>query len=186
MSFQAYLDTIKAKTGKTPDDFRVLADKKGLLAEGVKTGQIVAWLKEDFGLGHGHAMAVIQAWKSTTQPRLPLDEKVAKHFMGEKARWQAPYDDLVAKVNTFGTGVSVAPTNSYISLLRGNKKFAIVGVTADRLDLGIKRKGAAPTERFEEAGNWNSMVTHRARISDPKQLDDEVFSWLRQAFDQAK
>ena len=51
MSFQAYLDNIKAKTGKTPEDFQVLAEKKGLLREGVKTGQIVAWLKEDFGLG---------------------------------------------------------------------------------------------------------------------------------------
>jgi len=30
MSFQAYLDNIKAKTGKTPDDFRALAAKKGL------------------------------------------------------------------------------------------------------------------------------------------------------------
>ncbi len=30
MSFQAYLDNIKAKTGKTPEDFKKLAEKKGL------------------------------------------------------------------------------------------------------------------------------------------------------------
>jgi len=35
MSFQAYLDNIKAKTGKTHEDFKVLAEKKGLLREGV-------------------------------------------------------------------------------------------------------------------------------------------------------
>jgi len=29
MSFQAYLDTIKKKTGKGPDDFKKLAEKKG-------------------------------------------------------------------------------------------------------------------------------------------------------------
>ena len=28
MSFQAYLDNIHAKTGKSPDDFKKLADKK--------------------------------------------------------------------------------------------------------------------------------------------------------------
>ncbi len=28
MSFQAYIDNIKAKTGKTPDDFKKLAEKK--------------------------------------------------------------------------------------------------------------------------------------------------------------
>ena len=36
MSFQAYIDNIKAKTGKSPADFKKLADKKGLLKAGVK------------------------------------------------------------------------------------------------------------------------------------------------------
>jgi len=61
MSFQAYLDNIKTKTGKTPEQFKKIAEKKGLLKPGVKAGEIVAWLKEDFELGHGHAMA-IYAW----------------------------------------------------------------------------------------------------------------------------
>ena len=60
MSFQAYLANIKEKTGKSPDDFRKLAEKKGfasagILAPGVKAGTIVTWLKKDFKLGHGHA-----------------------------------------------------------------------------------------------------------------------------------
>ena len=68
MSFQAYLDNIKTKTGKTPEDFKKLAEKKGFLkkgklAENVKAGQIVAWLKEDFDLGHGHAMAIYAVFK---------------------------------------------------------------------------------------------------------------------------
>lgn len=63
MSFQAYIDNIKTKTGKTPADFKKLADKKGLLKPGVKAGEIVAWLKADFGLGHGHAMAIYATFK---------------------------------------------------------------------------------------------------------------------------
>ncbi len=59
MTFQAYIDNIKMKTGKTPEDFRIAAQKKGLLEPGVKIMQIVAWLKEDYGLGHGHAMAIV-------------------------------------------------------------------------------------------------------------------------------
>ena len=57
MPFQAYLDHIIAKTGKSPEDFKKLALKKGLLKPETKAGKIVAWLKEDFDLGHGHAMA---------------------------------------------------------------------------------------------------------------------------------
>ena len=63
MSFQGYLKTIKEKTGKGPADFRELAAQKGFtsdgkLAAGVKAGEIVKWLKDDFSLGHGHAMAI--------------------------------------------------------------------------------------------------------------------------------
>ncbi|WP_462251586.1 DUF4287 domain-containing protein [Ferruginibacter sp.] len=63
MSFQAYIDNIKAKTGKSPEDFKKIAEKKGLLKPGVKAGEIVAWLKKDFDLGHGHAMAIYAAFK---------------------------------------------------------------------------------------------------------------------------
>ena len=67
MSFQAYLDNIKAKTGKSPDDFKKLAEKKGLLKEDIKAGEIVKWLKEDFDLGHGHAMAIYALFKGKTK-----------------------------------------------------------------------------------------------------------------------
>ena len=63
MSFKAYLDNIKAKTGKTPSDFKELAETKGFtengkIKDGVKATQITDWLKQDFDLGHGHSMAV--------------------------------------------------------------------------------------------------------------------------------
>ncbi|MDB5050381.1 MAG: hypothetical protein JWO30_3452 [Fibrobacteres bacterium] len=64
MTFQAYLDNIKTKTGKTPEDFKTLADKKGLLKPGIKAGEIVAWLKKEYDLGHGHAMAIYAVFKS--------------------------------------------------------------------------------------------------------------------------
>jgi hypothetical protein len=63
MSFQAYINHIKAKTGKDPDDFRKLGNQKdfvekGQIKPGVKAGDIVKWLKAEFALGHGHAMAI--------------------------------------------------------------------------------------------------------------------------------
>jgi predicted transport protein len=185
VSFQAYLDTIKAKTGKTPEDFLALAEEKGLLDEGVKTGQIVAWLHDDYDLGRGHAMALVQTFQDATQPRQTADERIDRLFSGDRAKWRKLYDDLLANVSRFGPGVSPAATDTYISILRRGKKFAIVQVTGARLDLGIKLKGADPTDRFEPAGSWNSMVTHRVRIADPSQLDDEVLTWLKRAYETA-
>lgn len=64
MTFQAYLDNIHAKTGMWPDDFLVAAREKGLLAPDVKVMQLVDWLKTDYGLGQGHAMAIVQAFRN--------------------------------------------------------------------------------------------------------------------------
>jgi poly(3-hydroxybutyrate) depolymerase len=68
MSFQAYLDNIKAKTGKTPADFKRLAEQKGFMVNGelnatTNATEITNWLKEEFELGHGHAMAILASLK---------------------------------------------------------------------------------------------------------------------------
>jgi len=62
-SYQGYLRTIKAKTGKTPADFRQMAEEKGFTESGalkptVKAMEIFNWLKQDFDLGRGHGMAI--------------------------------------------------------------------------------------------------------------------------------
>lgn len=64
MSFQAYLDNIEQKTGKTPLEFIQLAKAKGLHGPDVKAGEVIAWLKEDFDLGRGHAMALVYVFKN--------------------------------------------------------------------------------------------------------------------------
>ena len=72
MSFQAYIDNIKTKTGKSPGDFKKLAEKKGFLKNGeifktVKATEITNWLKEEFELGHGHAMAIYATFKGKSK-----------------------------------------------------------------------------------------------------------------------
>lgn len=63
MSFQAYLDNIETKTGKTPSDFIELAKAKGINKE-TKANEIVSWLKQDYELGRGHAMALVHIIKN--------------------------------------------------------------------------------------------------------------------------
>jgi Domain of unknown function (DUF4287) len=62
MTYKAYIDNIKAKTGKSPFDFMTLAKKKGFVKDGkvvVKHGEVLSWLKSEFQLGHGHANAIV-------------------------------------------------------------------------------------------------------------------------------
>jgi len=58
MSFQAYLDNIEEKTGVTPREFIALAAAKGFDSS-TKATPIVQWLAADYGLGRGHAMALV-------------------------------------------------------------------------------------------------------------------------------
>jgi hypothetical protein len=66
MSFQAYLDTIETTTGKTPRELIEAARARGLAEPGVKAGQILEWLKADFGLGRGHGMALVHVIQKGT------------------------------------------------------------------------------------------------------------------------
>lgn len=183
MTFQAYLDTIKAKTGMTPDDFMAAAKKKGMLKDGVTATEIIDWLKADYGLGYGHAGAIYKLIRDSKSPRISVDAKVDKFFTGTKAHWRPSYDKIVAKAEKFGAdGVTIDPSATYLSLTRKGKKFAIVAATKDRFDVGIKLKGADPEGRYEAAGKWNSMVTHRVQVTDPKQVDAELISWLKKAY----
>ncbi len=183
MSFQAYLDTIKAKTGKIPDDFAKLAQQKNL----TKHGEIVAWLKSDFGLGHGHANAIVAVLlKSETRAANP-NKKLEKLCSGKKAIWRETCDTLIAKLKAFDPSVDAVANETYVNVLVGKKKFAILQPSsAERLDVGIKLKGVTPTDRLELAGSWNAMVTHRVRITDPKQIDTELLVWLKQAYNTHK
>ncbi len=58
MSFQAYLDTIETKTGKTPRALLDEATAKGFGPD-TKATPILEWLKDDYGLGRGHGMAMV-------------------------------------------------------------------------------------------------------------------------------
>lgn len=63
MTFEAYITNIRAKTGKSPKDFFEEAVRLGALHPDTKTMEFVGWLKASSGLGHGHAMAVWEAFR---------------------------------------------------------------------------------------------------------------------------
>jgi DNA-binding HxlR family transcriptional regulator len=97
MSFKAYIDNIRAKTGKSPADFKQLATQKGWMEGGklraqVKAAEVVAWLKTDFALGHGHAMAIVAILKGAkaaqdkqaTTAFLEAEEGIASNILTER------------------------------------------------------------------------------------------------------
>lgn len=63
MSFQAYLDAVETKTGKTPRQLVEEAKSKGFDDPRVKAGQVLDWLKSEYDLDRGHGMAMVHVIK---------------------------------------------------------------------------------------------------------------------------
>lgn len=63
MSFQAYIDNIQGKSGKSPEDFKAQLEQEGRMRPDMKATELVNWLKEKYALGHGHSMAIFAYFK---------------------------------------------------------------------------------------------------------------------------
>ncbi|MNX36585.1 hypothetical protein D3C86_668740 [compost metagenome] len=178
-SMEAYLVTIKDKTGKTLEDIRALAAGQVF----GKHSEARDWVMAELGLGHGHASMVAKLLLEPESFERPDSVRIDGQYSGKKAHWRSLYERLLADVQKLGPDVGTDASDAYVSFVRNGKKFAIAQPsTADRFDIGIKLKGEPATERFEEAGKWNAMVTHRVRITDPAQVDDEVLAWIARAY----
>jgi Domain of unknown function (DUF5655) len=70
--------------------------------------------------------------------------------------------------------------------LRRKKQFAMIQpTTATRIDLGLILKDTPMTERLESAASFNALFTHRVRVSTINYVDEQVITWLKQAYDLA-
>ena len=78
MTYKAYIDNIRAQTGKGPEEYRRMAKEKGLQTH----AELLKWLKTDCGLGHGHANAMILYIRDTELAK----KKIAEDERNEKAQ----------------------------------------------------------------------------------------------------
>jgi hypothetical protein len=172
---------IAEKTGKTVPQWVGIVKKSGLQ----KHGEIVKFLKADHGFTHGYANLVAHQALQSSAAHADDSDLVAAQYAGPKAGLKPIYDKIVKAAKGFGAGLEIAPKKTYVSL-RHKKQFALVQPsTKTRVDLGINLKGKEPVGRLEASGSFNAMVSHRVRLESPKEVDAEVVSWLKEAFEDA-
>jgi hypothetical protein len=64
VTFQAYLDAVKSKTGLDPEGILALAKERCVYAQDMKAAALIKLLKDEFDLGHGHSMSVWAVFKA--------------------------------------------------------------------------------------------------------------------------
>lgn len=179
---QKMIDNMPEKTGKSLAEwYQIIA-----AAELEKHGDILKMLKGEYGVTHGYANTIAALYRQQASGGPPAeDDLVEAQYSGAKAGLRPVYDTVLAAVSRFGSDVEIAPKKTYVSLRR-NKQFAIVQPAArNRVDLGLNLKGVEPAGRLEGGNVFGGMCTHRVRLAAPSDVNAEVVSWLRQAYDQS-
>lgn len=169
--------SLKEKTGKTLEEWREVIVKAGWQ----KHSEIVAGLKGEHGLTHGFAHQI--ALRAKEPADSPAGDPIDEVFL-KRPEAKAVYDAILLQVQRFGPDVDLAPKKGYVSVRR-SKQFAILQPASGRLDVGIQLRGVEPGSRLEASGSFNAMLTHRVRVANPAEVDNELLSWLQAAYDAA-
>jgi predicted transport protein len=168
---------LKARTGKSLEDWVRIVQASGLGTH----GEQMKLLKTDHDIGHGYANLICQAAKG----RLDEDpgDMLAGQYMGKEAL-RPVYDALEAYVRTLGGDVEISPKKTSVAFRR-SKNFAVVTpATKSRIDLGLNLKGTPGTGRLLEE-KPGSMCTHKVRLESMADIDAELKSWLKEAYEKA-
>ena len=178
---QTMIDNLHKNTGKTLEQWIDIVNLENL----AKHGEIIKFLKETHGLTYGFANLVAhKARESDAGSVENQDDLVTDQYKGKESL-RPIYDKIIAELKKFGKDIEIAPKRAYVSLRR-KKQFAIIQPsTKTRVDIGINIKDRITTDRLEASDSFNSMVSHRVRLSEVKEVDKELISWMKEGYDAA-
>jgi predicted transport protein len=182
-ALQTQIRNIEAQHGRSMAEWTELIGASGL----TRHGQIVSMLKQEYGLSHGSANRVALVALAAIDQR-PSDivspsDPVAELF-ADRPGLRPVHDRLMAEITSLGTDIEIAPKKGYLSLRR-RTQFAMEKPAARHVDLGLILPGEPTTDRFESAATWNAMFSHRVRVRSTDDVDAELATWIRRAYDRA-
>ena len=174
------MDNLFKNTGKSLDEWKKIA-----LASGFeKHGELVNFLKEKHGLGHGYANFIVHKSKSSDASSADDKNELIDNQYKGKENLRPFYETLMAGILKLGNDVEVSPKNSSVSLRRKKQFCLLEPKTKIRLEVGLNMKGVEPQGRLESYGS-NPMCSHKIRIETADDVNQEVFDWIKKAYEQA-
>ncbi len=177
-ALQSMIANMPEKTGKSLEAWKKILRSKSFQ----KHSEAVNFLKNEHGLTHGFANTIVHLSKdqgASSDDLLTAQYKGKEHLL--------PIFERVRKaVEGLGDDVTITPKKTTVSFIR-KKQFALINpATKTRLDLGLKLVGEPLTTRLENSGPFGTMCTHRVRLEKPEDVDKELLSWLKQAYEKAR
>jgi hypothetical protein len=180
---QTQLENIQKKTGRSLEELAVFVKASGLNQH----GEIRDMLKRDLGLGHGDANAlthvVLKADSAGTAAEKSETEVLDEIYSGKKTNLRPIHEALMAEIITFGEFATL-PKKGYVSLRR-KKQFVMIGPkTNTRVEVGLNVKDLPKDLRLLEQPK-GSMCNYIVQVTEVKEVDSQLFAWIKAAFESA-
>ena len=180
---ETQIKNIETRAGKPREELKSFLLQTGL----TKHTELLHHAKSAFGLSHGDANAIVHFARASDGQRAAdgksEDTLLDELYAGPKAALRPIHEALLEHLADFGE-FETAPKKGYVSLRR-KKQFAMVGpATNTRVEVGINHKTLEGTDRLllQPAGG---MCTHKIKLTEAREVDEELLAWLRAAYDSA-
>ncbi len=179
---EAIVKNLKEKTGKDLQEWVDLVQQKGPAGE----KEQIAWLRNIYGLGKPTASVIVSEieGEGMTQSYVDPDKLLDDMYAGDREPLRPIYEELRIFGKTLGEDVRFGVGKTYVAMSH-DRQFAVIKPESGRVELGLALGDAAPTERLEANGpnGTTSKITHKVRLTEPAHIDDDVRSWLKDAYE---
>jgi predicted transport protein len=176
-ALQTMINNMPEKTGKSLEEWKTILKEKAFAkhSEGVK------FLKTEYNVSHGFANTIVTLSKKENNSN---DDLVGNQYKGKESLFPI-YEGLIAYVKTLGDDVTITPKKSSVSIIRKRQFVLIKPATKTRIDLGFKLKDKPTTDRLGNSGPFGSMCTHRVKLSNIDEVDEELKGWIKEAYEKS-
>ena len=173
-------ENLAEKTGKSLDEWKTLLAKQGLS----KHGEMMKFLKTEQGITHGFANFIVLKYREADAGSHNPDDLVTQQYE-KKPNLLPIYAKLKDMIIALGPDIEVSPKKSAVSMRRKRQFALIQPSTKTRIDLGLKFNDMPQEGRLEPSGPFGAMCTHRVQLTDIQQIDEQLQTYLRKAYEEA-
>ena len=176
-ALQTMINNMPKKTGKSLEEWATILKRKNF----AKHGEAVKFLKTEHGVTHGFANTIVILSKNSQDTP---DDLLINQYKGKEAL-KPIYEKLISEISKFGSDITNTPKKASVSMIRKRQFALIKPATKTRIDLGLKLKDKQITNRLENSGPFGTMCTHRVQLTSVNDVNSELVSWLKEAYEKA-
>lgn len=171
---------LEQRTGRSLSEWKRIARRSGE----TEPKELRAWLKEVHGLGVNTCWVIADATLGTKGgTKLSPKQQLADQFAGVGAALRPTYDALVRAVEALGPDVQVLPRLTQTTFARKHTFAVAKAPTRKGIELGLRLPGARATKRRVATKAFSGNATHCVLLADPDDVDAQLESWLKAAYD---